>query len=68
MRKDTAKSSVFDINLGRKYRPIGVEISRIKARQDELSEKYAGNLSPVPSELIANAHRLDRKRSCRERV
>ena len=58
MRKDTAKSSAFDINLGRKYRAIGAEISRINARQNELLEKYAGNLSPVQSELTANAHRL----------
>ena len=58
MRKDTAKSSAFDINLGRKYRAIGAEISRINARQNELLEKYAGNLSPVQSELTANARRL----------
>ena len=57
MRKDTAKSSA-DINLGRKYRPIGAKISRIKARQKKLLKKYAGNLSPVLSELTANAHRL----------
>lgn len=58
MRKDTAKSSAFDINLGRKYRPIGAKIGRIKARQDELLDKHAGDLSPVQSELNENAHRL----------
>lgn len=58
MRKDTAKYSAFDINLGRQYRDISAEIGRINARQNELLEKYAGNLSPVQSELTANAHRL----------
>ena len=45
MRKDTAKSSAFDINLSRKHRAIGAEIGRINARQIELLKKYAGNLS-----------------------
>ena len=58
MRKDTAKSSAFDINLSRKHRAIGAEIGRINARQIELLKKYAGNLSPVQSELTANADRL----------
>ncbi|MBR6598521.1 MAG: hypothetical protein IKK76_03940 [Alphaproteobacteria bacterium] len=58
MRKDTAKSSAFDINLSRKHRAIGAEIGRINARQIELLKKYAGNLSPVQSELTANANRL----------
>lgn len=58
MRKDTAKSSAFDINLGWKHRAIGAEIGRINARQNELLKKYVGNLSPVQSELTANADRL----------
>ena len=58
MRKDTAKSSAFDINLSRKHRAIGAEIGRINARQIELLKKYAGNLSTVQSELTANADRL----------
>lgn len=58
MKKDTTKSSAFDITLGRQYRAINAEINRINARQNELLKKHANNLSPVQSELTANAQRL----------
>ena len=58
VRKDTAKSSVFDIELSRQYRAIMAEIDRINKRQYELLEEHATNLSSVQSELFANAQRL----------
>ena len=58
MRKDTAKSSAFDLGLSRKYREIVAEIDAVSARQNELLAQYSGNLAPVQRELTANAKRL----------
>ena len=58
MRQDTDNSSAFDAKLSRQYRKIRTEIALISKRQHELLETHAADLSPVQSELTANAHRL----------